>query len=68
MRPISFSLHRYQNNPCTSPLSGQRVGPQNTTISPLKDMATYEVREVDNKEVVDNIIGIKPNPELPNVG
>lgn len=29
-------------------------------------MATSEVREVDNKEVVDEIVAIKLNPDLPN--
>ena len=29
-------------------------------------MATSEVKEVDNKEVVDEIVAIKLNPDLPN--
>ena len=29
-------------------------------------MATSEVKEVDNKEVVDEIVTIKLNPDLPN--
>jgi len=30
-------------------------------------MATSEIREVDNKEVVDEIVAIKLNPDLPEL-
>lgn len=49
------------------PLSGQKVGRQGTTKTRRKYMVTSEVKEVDNKEVVDEIVTIKLNPDLPNV-
>jgi hypothetical protein len=47
------------------PLNAQRVGRQGTTRTRWKDMATSYVKEVNNKEVVDEIVTIKLNPDLP---
>jgi transposase InsO family protein len=65
-RDQCLSIAQLSKHQFYQPLSGQRVGRQGTTITRRKDMATSEVKEVDNKEVVDEIVAIKLNPDLPN--
>lgn len=65
-RDQCLSIAQLSKHQFYQPLSGQRVGRQGTTITRRKDMATSEIREVDNKEVVDEIVAIKLNPDLPN--
>ena len=65
-RDQCLSIAQLSKHPFYQPLSGQRVGRQGTTITRRKDMATSEIREVNNKEVVDEIVAIKLNPDLPN--
>jgi hypothetical protein len=61
-----LSIAQLSKHQFYQPFSGQRVGRQSTTITRRKDMSTSETREVNNKEVVDEIVAIKLNPDLPN--
>ena len=65
-RDQCLSIAQLSKHQFYQPLSGQRVGRQGTTITRRKDIATCEIREVDNKEVMDEIVAIKLNPDLPN--
>lgn len=65
-RDDCLSIAQLSKHQFYQPLSGQKVGRQGTTKTRRKDMVTSEVNEVDNIEVVDEIVAMKLNPDLPN--
>lgn len=65
-RDYCLSIAQLSKHQFYQPLSGQKVGRQGSTITRRKDIITHEIREVNNKEVVDEIVTIKLNPDLPN--
>lgn len=65
-RDYCLSIAQLSKHQFYQSLSGQEVGRQGSTITRRKDIITHEIREVNNKEVVDEIVTIKLNPDLPN--
>jgi hypothetical protein len=47
-------------------LSGQKVGQQGTKKTRWKDIVNSEVREMDNKVLLEKIVAIKLNNDLPS--
>ena len=61
-----ISIAQLSKHQFYQPLSGQKVGRKGTTKARWRDMVTSEVKEVDSKEMVDEIVASKLNPVLPN--
>ncbi|MEY3321877.1 MAG: hypothetical protein RLZZ417_1460 [Bacteroidota bacterium] len=47
-------------------MSGQKVGQQGTKKTRWKDIVNSEVREMDNKVLLEKIVAIKLNNDLPS--